>query len=127
MSAGPASWRDGTGPIRVAMMLDMVGWALVLGRPGEWFLTNHGYDLMAQWASEAHWVLLFWLAAFSMAACAVVKNRAVRAALVACTCLLQAAIAVSFGAAPNVGTGFLTHVGIALLGSWLVWRELSLS
>ena len=121
------AWRDGRAPLRLIMALDMAGWRWVLGRPGDQFTTSHSYDLLAIWAPEDTWSALFLAAALALALCVFIPGRIARAGLVAYACVLQAAIAVSFGAAPSIGTGFLTHVGIALAGSWLVWRELSVT
>ena len=120
-----ADWRDGTNPARLAMMLDAAGWGIVLGRPGNTFALGHNYNLLALWASEDTWAVLFLIAAAVLILATISASRGLRIAAAVYACVLQAAVAVSFGAAPVMPTGFMTHVGIALLGSWLVWRELA--
>jgi hypothetical protein len=111
--------------IRVCLVIDLLAWAGVLARPGATFAGSHSYDLMAAWASEDHWA-----AGFAIAALHGIwgfRGRAWwRLASLMPVVAAQGAIAVSFGGGPSIGTGFGTHLAMAVLGlilcPWEWWR-----
>ena len=125
----PLAWADGRLAVRLALAIDLAGWCAILARPGDTFATSHAYDHLARWFTEPQFAGLCGIAAALLAMSAWAERRLARkfarAGAAGLAAALQAAVAVSFGGGPVVVTGFTAHLGLALLGSWLVWRELS--
>ena len=118
------AWRDGRSPVRLALAANLVGWSYVLAGPVATFATNPSCNHLAQWATQGQWSVLFGVGGGICAAGLIYASRVVRASGAVLACGLQAAIAFSFGAGVQIGTGFGAYCGLSLLGSWLVWREL---
>ena len=111
--------------IRVCLVIDMLSWAGVLVRPVDTFAASHSYDLMAAWATEDHWALLFAIAAI-VVIFGFRGRRWWRLVSLMPAAAMQGAVAVSFGGGPSVGTGFGSHFAMAILGlalcPWEWWR-----
>ena len=118
MTARRAWW-----PVRLALVITLAWWALVLGGSADTFGSNHAYDHLARWGSQRAWAWYMGLGAALCGAGLLYRRRWLRVTGAIVACALQSAITVSFGGGTHVVTGFGAYLGLTWLATWLVWRD----
>ena len=107
--------------IRTALLIDAVGWALVLGQPGSTFALSPAYQGMASAGSENSWAALF--IAFALSLVLTWRSRWQRATVVFVFGALHAWIALSLGRHSGWLSGGMVGQVVTLYLSWTLLGE----
>lgn len=114
---------DGVFVMRLGLILDALGWSVLLALPGETFRNSHGYDLMAWLLPERVWAGLFGLEALACAAGLFLPPGRWRSLAPVGGAVLYGLTALSMARTVPLSTGSIAYAVVLLDCYWLIWME----